>query len=190
MLKFIKGEFKGGNTDSMFITDCGDVTIDNFWKHQLSEECWILEVPEKVKDIGVYNAWNRGIDCIPEYEYYYDDGVNDDKHDVFWNSNETYVFKSFDDAMNFMKGYKGIYKMLFEHLQVSATEWKTEKEALALYRDIERIRDDIDYCFLVKIKDLIDSHKLNNIEAMATLKMVILDSYKISIKEKRLSRLN
>jgi hypothetical protein len=193
MIVFKKGELEVGNMDSMFITDYGDVTIDNFCEHQLSEECWILEVPEKEIDIQVYNAWSRDIDSIPHYDYYYEksrDEPPDEYYDVFWSSIETYVFKSFDDAMNFMEGYQGIYKMLFELLHDSAIESKIDEEATALYKDTEGISDDTDYCLLMELKRFIECKKMDNNEVLATLKMVILDSYKFSVKEKRLSRLN
>lgn len=190
MLKFIKGEFKGGNVDDMFITGYGDVTIDDFWRHQLSEECWILEIPEEIRDIAVYNAWDRDIQYISDYHGDYDDEECDNEYDVFWNSNEAYVFKNFEDAMNFIYGYKGTYEMLVKQLYDSAIESKIDDEAMILYKNTERMSDEVDYCFLDELKRFIDFKKLDDIEMMATLKMVILDSYKVRVKEKRLSKLN
>ncbi|TXG36721.1 hypothetical protein [Seonamhaeicola maritimus] len=123
MIKFINGKYKYGNNDGISYSIYDEILLDGWTDDELTEDCWILEIPKDISKIHLFNARIEGIEIIPRD---YDD--HDENRKIFWESFETYVFGSLKKALIFIKNYDGDFKTEIEEFYESIEESPSEKE--------------------------------------------------------------
>jgi len=185
MIEFKKGEFIMGELTDIVHFDFDEVTGDNWWDYHLSEECWILEIPKDLTKLDVYNVGKRDIHFIPRISE-----IDDKFYEIFWNSNETYVFRCFDEALNFISNYDGYYEGDVEDLHEKIMESFLVEETVIQFSNLEDLDKDSDVDFLNELEDFVDRTELTMDSILTSMKLFMLEKYRHRIQEQNLSRLN
>jgi hypothetical protein len=156
MLIFKKGEFVAGNLTGIVHFDFDEVTSDNWWDYQLSEECWILQIPKDMKEIQIYNAFQNGNHFIPRISE-----IESEFHDIFWNSNETFVFKSFEQALWFTSVYEGDFKTEVREFHEKVKESILVVETILQFSNLNDLDKEFDVDFMNELEGFVNSMELN-----------------------------
>lgn len=165
--------------------DYDEVTSDNWWDCHLSEECWILEIPKDLTKLDVYNVGKSDIQFIPRISE-----IDDQFYEIFWNSNETYVFGSFDEALDFISNYEGYYEGDVEDLHERIMESFLVEETVFQFYNLVDLDKEFDLDFMNELEDIVYSKDLNMGTVLNSMKLFMLNKYRHRIEEQRLSRLN
>jgi len=184
MIEIIKGNRKVSKWENI-ISKHDQTSNNNNWDCMLTEECWILEIPLDANELDLYNAHQNNTFFIPHITE-----ELDNRYDVFWNSNETYVFGSFDEAVEFIDDYQGIYQEEVNGLNMELAEFFLVEETKFQFSDVEQLDKEFDVDFMNELEDLIASQSISMNSVLASMKLVMLSKYRQRVQEQRLSRLN
>ena len=186
MIYFKKGKFLGG--DLLDIIHCDmdmdDVTFDNWYNYRLTEDCCILEIIDK-DNINLFRADNYGIKYVPM-----ESEKDNPRHEIFWNSEATMVFDCLDCAVGFMQNYKDEYEAEIKELCDEVFDSLDYDEARYQFTNLNNLADEVDVDFLNELEDIFDETDLSFDSKLSSMKLLIMNRYKLRIEELRLSRLN
>lgn len=185
MIVFKKGEFVTGELTGIVHFDFDEVTSDNWWNYQLTEECWIFQIPKDINEIQLYNAFQNGVDYIPKIKE-----IEFEFHDVFWNSNETFIFKCFEQAIKFMSTYDGDFKSEVEEFHKNIIDSIIVSDTVIKFSNLNDLEKEFDVDFMNELEDFVDSIELNMDSILASMKLFMLSKYRLKIQEQRQSILN
>ena len=99
MIVFKNGKYIGGMWENIINTGDGPFMSCN-WDYMLKENCWVLEIPKDSDEIKLHNPHQIDLFFIPK-----ETDVDNDSYNIFWNSNETYVFLNIMEIFPCQKNY-------------------------------------------------------------------------------------
>lgn len=168
-----------------FDIDNDKITHETWYDYPLHDEVCILEIPKDSSKLKLYEVYRENLNFIPsiledEHEF----------HDVFWNSNETYVFDCYNCAKVFISNYDGDFKSEVNELCESIAEDELVDETIWQFSNLDELDKEYDVDFLNELEELVYSKNISMNSVLTSMKMFMLDKYRQKIQEKRLSRLN
>lgn len=185
MIKFINGKYKYGNNDGISYSIYDEILLDGWTDDELTEDCWILEIPKDISKIHLFNAKLEGIDIIPR-----DYDEHDENRKIFWESFETYVFGSLKKALIFIEYYDGDFKTEIEEFYESIAESVLVDETIWKFSNLDELDKEFDVDFMNELEELVYSNDISMDSILNSMKLFMLDKYRLGIQEERLSRLN
>lgn len=111
MIQFKRGEFYSGATVGIIVPDFDEHSGDDLFLNPLAKDCWILTLSNFRNEAILTNAEDVDFDFVPSEQ-----DIGFDNYDMFWDSKLTVLFDSYDDALNFIRDYKGPYLEQIEEL--------------------------------------------------------------------------
>lgn len=187
MIIIKNGEIQKCETSDVIYKDADENanTIDNWYDYPLQNDVCILQIPKNSKELKLFEVYGGDLQYIPrvsetDYEF----------HDVFWNSNETYVFESYQYALNFMSNYDGDFKTEISELNKRLAESQLVDETIRQFSNLDDLAQQFDVDFMNELEDIVYSMDINMDSVLNSMKLFILDKYRSRLEEQRLSRLN
>lgn len=184
MIVFKNGKYIGGRRENI-INACDGPDIGDKWDCSLKDECWILEIPQDLDDMQLFNPYQIDLFFIPKAT-----DMKDDAYNIFWNSNETYVFDSFGEALKYIANYKGNHEKAVEELYGRILESFLVEETVAQFLNLDELDKDFDVDFMNELEELVYYKDISMNSILTSMKLFMLDKYRLGIQEQRLSRLN
>jgi len=178
MLRFENGEFAGGDFKKVFNPETVDDITFNMYDEHLLESCWILYIKDYDEPIEVFSIVKKDIKSIPRH---FEDDM--EAHNYFWESNETLLFQSLEDILEFMECYCDDGSEELTNILQELRERKILSKAISEYECLFGIAENSDADLFREITDLISSKGMNRENVYATLKEILLHQYFIEHKE-------
>ena len=115
MIQFKRGNFNNGDTTGIVVPDFNEHSGDDLFLNPLTDDCWILTISGFRDEVELISGLNADFDFVPtEQDRAYDN------YDMFWASELTIIFSSYDRALKFIRDYQGPYleqlSQLYENL--------------------------------------------------------------------------
>ena len=182
MIEFKKGELIGGNNDGIIDFNNDRFKLEDWSSIDLTDECWIFVIPEDDSEIGLFNAVDCGVHYIPiESEDF------EEHYKLFWGSELTMLFRSHENAIEFLKDYDGPLRDLIFGFYLLYEKDNMIEEAMEGYTNLSDIDNNSNEDFHIELSDFIYSRKYDSDSVIATMKLFLIDYYRFEIAEQRMS---
>ena len=168
-----------------FDFDNDEITWDTWYDYPLQEEVCILEIPEDSTKLKLHEVHEENLHFIPRIS-----DSDDEFYDVFWNSNETYVFECYQYAISFMENYEGNFKSEINELFKDKIESELVYETVRQFSNVNELAEEFDVDFMNELEDIVYSKSISMNSILNSMKLFMLDKYRFGIQEEKLSRLN
>jgi hypothetical protein len=186
MITIQNGVFRYGSLDGIIDVDYKEVyDIDDYFDNLLTENCWVLAIPNDISEMTFFNAHNNGVFHITDELDY-----SNEYFEWFWDTESTYLFASKEQAVNFMAEYDGNFASNVQDFYEHILEQIDIEKIVSNYRCLCDLDKKVDEDLYLELSDFVEVQNLPVNSVMATLKSYILNAYRDESEENRLSLLN
>ena len=105
MILFENGVCHGGETAGIIEPYFDEHSGDDLYLNPITDTCWLLTISDGGNQIRLLTADEVDFDFVPT-----EGEVGCDSYEFFYATNLTALFESYDEALDFMDHYHGVFK--------------------------------------------------------------------------------